>query len=92
MRQLIDISTARQNINNKQCLDRELESEFIGMVKQVFWNQMSEDYEKPELVNFVYSYLNYENRSFIDNYIEENPALKLKYNDLTLHTLKKSAK
>lgn len=92
MRQLIDISAARQNINNKQCLDRELESEFIGMVKQLFWNQMSEDYEKPELVNFVYSYLNYENRSFIDNFIEENPALKLKYNDLTLHTLKKSAK
>lgn len=92
MRQLIDISAARQNINNKQCLDRELESEFIGMVKQLFWNQMSENYEKPELVSFVYSYLDYENRSLLENYIEDNPSLKLKYNDLTLHTLKKSAK
>ena len=92
MRQLIDINAARQNTNNKQCLDRELESEFIGMVKQLCWNQMSEDYDMPELIRFIYSYLNYENRSFIDNYIEENPALKLKYNDLTLHTLKKSAK
>lgn len=91
MLQIIDINTLRKNANDKPRVDEGLENELIGFTKQLFWGQLTENYDKDEIVNMMYSFLSSENRCMVDSFIEENPNLKIKYNNLSLRCLKKSA-
>lgn len=91
MVQLIDITTLRENANSKLLVAEELENELLGLTKQLFWGQLMEKYDKDEMISMMYAYLSSENRGHVDSFIEENPNLKLKYNNLSLRVLKKSA-
>lgn len=90
MTQIVDINTRRQNTNVQLCLSEELESEFLGLTKQLCWRQMMDKYELSDIIKIMYSYLNSENRYIIDNFIDENPSLKVKYNNLESRELKQS--
>ena len=90
--QIININTVREHANEKLCISEELENEFIGLLKYLFFSQMSEQYEKVEFVRLFSSYLNLENRELLEEFMDENPNLKSKYQLALLpQPLKKSA-
>ena len=88
--QLIEFNIERDNTKDKSHVDEEIENEFFGFAKQLFFKQVTEDYGKVEVMKFLYQQLNFENRCFLDDFIEEHPRLKNKYN-LAPKPLKKSA-
>ena len=91
MTRLINFDATRRNTNDKLPVDALLESELVGLVKQLYWSQMEEAYDKRDLIYMMSSHLNYQNRCFIEDFIEEHPTLKIKYRNLVAHDLKKSA-
>lgn len=90
MGQLIYLETLKKNTNDKICVDVELENELVGLAKHLFFSQIIDEYGKAELIGLLYRYLNFENRCFLEAFIEENPGLKVKYNFIP-QVLKKSA-
>ena len=88
--QLIEFNFAKNNTKDKSYVDEELENEFVGFAKQLFFKQVMEDYGKIEVVKSIYQQLNFENRCFLDDFMDANPGLKNKY-DLAPKPLKKSA-
>lgn len=91
MLQIIDINKMRKNANDKVRVDEGLENELLGIVKQLYMNQLREKYSKDKLICMMYAFLNHENKHIVDSFIEENPNLKVGYNNLALRCLKKSA-
>ena len=90
MMQLIEFNTAKKSAKDKLYVNKDLENEFLGFAKQLFFKQVMEDYGKVEVIRLLYQQLNFENRCFLDDFISKNPGLKTKY-DLTPKPLKKSA-
>ena len=88
--QVIEFNVARDNTKDKLHVDEDIENEFVGFAKQLFFKQVMEDYGKVEVMRVLYQQLNFENRCFLDDFISKNPGLKTKY-DLTPKPLKKSA-
>lgn len=91
MTQLIDFNSARKNTKEKCVIDTALEKELAGFAKQLYWSQLMEEYDDCELIHMIYVHLSFQNKGFLEDFIEENPRLKLKYGDLVPHNLKKSA-
>ena len=74
----------------KDNVDEDLENEFMGFLKTLFFKQVTEEYGKVEVARLMYQQLNFENRCFLNEFMDKNPDLKIKYN-LTPRPLKKSA-
>lgn len=88
--QVIEFNVARDNTKDKLHVDEDIENEFVGFAKQLFFKQVMEDYGKVEVMRVLYQQLNFENRCFLDDFIDANPCLKTKYH-LEPKPLKKSA-
>ena len=91
MTQLIDFNSARKNTKGKSFNDTGLEKELLGFTKQLYWSQLIGEYDDCELIHMMYTHLSFQNKGYLEDFIEENPSLKIKYGDLVLHNLKKSA-
>lgn len=91
MTQLIHFQTAKQNSYDKCVVDAALENELLGFAKQLYWSQLVDTYDKSELIQMIFCHLSFENKGILEKFIEENPSLIVKYHNLALRSLKKSA-